>query len=48
MIHGGANQDLLQGGADSDIIYGGGGDDVILGDGHIRYGTKSKTIFKLS
>ena len=48
VIHGGANQDFLQGGADSDIIYGGGGDDVILGDGHIRYGTKSKTIFKLS
>lgn len=48
VIHGGANQDFLQGGADSDIIYGGGGDDVILGDGHIRYGTKSKTIFNSS
>lgn len=48
VIHGGANQDFLQGGVDSDIIYGGGGDDVILGDGHIRYGTKSKTIFNSS
>ena len=48
VIHGGVNKDFLQGGADSDIIYGGGGDDVILGDGHIRYGTKSKTIFNSS
>lgn len=44
-IYGGANKDFLQGGADNDTIHGGGGHDVILGDGHIRFGTKSRTAF---
>lgn len=45
VIYGGGNKDLLQGGKDNDYIYGGGGDDVILGDGHIRFGSKSQTLF---